>query len=69
MSDNKIMIRFYFGLFLVLALLAYTVDLNSQFHFVALNTPFISNLFCNFVWDINRCDCCDGYGNQAIFTT
>ena len=46
MSDNKIMIRFYFGLFLVLALLAYTVDLNSQFHFVALNTPFISNSFC-----------------------
>lgn len=46
MSDNKLMIRFYFGLFLVLALLTYVVDLNIEFHFVALDTPFISNSFC-----------------------
>ena len=45
-SDNKTMISFYFGLFLVSALLTYTVDLNSQFHFVKLNSPFISNSFC-----------------------
>lgn len=46
MRENKTMICFYFGLFLISALLAYTVDLNSQFHFLVLNTPFISNSFC-----------------------
>ena len=46
MRENKTMIFFYFGLFLISALLAYIVDLNSQFHFLVLNTPFISNSFC-----------------------
>lgn len=46
MSDNKTMIRFYSGLFLTSALLTYAVDLNSQFHFIAVNSPLISNSFC-----------------------
>lgn len=46
MSSNKAMIRFYFRLFLLSALLAYVVDLNSQFHFFSLNSPWISNAFC-----------------------
>lgn len=46
MSDNKTMIRFYLAFFLVYASLAYVVDLNGQFHFLILNSPFISNSFC-----------------------
>ena len=46
MSDNKTMIRFYSVFFLVSVFLAYAVDLNGQFHFLILNSPFISNLFC-----------------------
>lgn len=46
MSDNKTMIWFYAGLFLVFALLTYVVDLNCQFCFVRLDSPFISNSFC-----------------------
>lgn len=46
MSDNKTMIYFYSVLFLVFALLAYAADLNSQFHFVQLNSAFASNSFC-----------------------
>lgn len=46
MSDNKTMIRFYLGLFLISALLTYVVDLNSRLHFIVLNSPLISNSFC-----------------------
>lgn len=46
MSDNKTMIRFYSVFFLVSAFLAYAVDLNGQFHFLMLNSAFISNSFC-----------------------
>ncbi len=46
MSSNKAMIRFYFLLFFLSALLAYIVDLNGQFHFISLNSPWISNAFC-----------------------
>lgn len=46
MSDNKTMIRFYLGLFLIVALLTYAVDLNSKFHYIVLNSPLISNSFC-----------------------
>lgn len=46
MSENKLMIRFYLWVFAVSALLTYAVDLNSQFHFIALNSPLVSNSFC-----------------------
>lgn len=46
MSDNKTMIRFYSIIFVVSALLTYIVDLNDHFHFLKLNTPYISNSFC-----------------------
>lgn len=46
MSGNKAMIRFYFCLFLLSALLTYVVDLNGQLHFLSLNLPWISNAFC-----------------------
>ncbi len=45
-NDNKSMIYFYSVLFVVFTLLAYVVDLNGQYHFVKLNSPFISNSFC-----------------------
>lgn len=46
MSENKVMIRFYLWVFAVFALLTYAVDLNSQFHFIVLNSPLVSNSFC-----------------------
>lgn len=46
MSDNKTMIRFYSIIVVVSALFTYVVDLNDHFHFLKLNTPYISNSFC-----------------------
>lgn len=46
MSDNKTMIRFYSILLLFSALLTYAVDLNAQYSFVVINSPYISHSFC-----------------------
>lgn len=46
MSANKAMIRFYACILFISSLLTYIVDLNQQFHFISLNSPFISNSFC-----------------------
>lgn len=46
MSENKAMIRFYAISFLVSALLTYLVNLNEEFQFFAINSPWLSNSFC-----------------------